>query len=184
MFKVGLTGNIASGKSVVENIIKNHGFEVFDLDIISHDFLKNNDDIKKAILEEFKTLDRKELAKIVFADISKKNKLEKIIHPKLKEFCLELFKRDYKIVFISGALLYEANFDKLFDKIIYIDAPKEIRIERLIKRNNLSYEDALLRINSQNNNKLKADYVIENNTTLDELEIKVNLILRELTCKL
>lgn len=184
MLKVGITGNIASGKSIVESLIKDKNYLVFDLDIISHKLLSENEEIKKAILDEFKTLNRGDIGKIVFSDFEKRKKLEEIIHPKLKEFCMRIFNGSEKIVFISGALLYEAGFDKLFDKIIYIDAKKEIRLERLMKRNNLSKEDALLRIESQLDNKNKADFIVENNDSIEKLEIKVNSILRELTCKL
>ena len=183
MLKVGITGNIASGKSQVENIIKKLGYIVFDLDIISHKLLENNSDVKALILKEFNTLDRKIIGNIIFNNKEKKEKLEKIIHPKLKEFCINEFNKDNKIVFISGALLYESSFDSLFDKIIYVDANKDLRIERLIKRNNLTKEEALLRINSQQNNKSKADFIIENNSDLNELEAKVNSILHELICK-
>ena len=80
--------------------------------------------------------------------------------------------------------MYEAGFDKLFDKIIYVDAKKDIRLDRLMKRNSLSKEDALLRIESQKDNKNKADFVIDNNDSVENLEIKVNSILHELICKL
>ena len=184
MLKVGITGNIASGKSIVENIIKNKGYLVFDLDVISHNLLNENNEVKTLVLKEFNTLDKKEIAKIVFRDNAKRKKLENIIHPKLKEFCFDIFKKNEKIVFISGALLYEAGFDEFFDKIIYIDADKNTRLARLIKRNNLSKQDALLRINSQKDNKSRANFIIENNSSIDELEIKVNSILRELTYRL
>ena len=63
--------------------------------------------------------------------------------------------------------MYEAGFDKLFDKIIYVDAKKDIRLDRLMKRNSLSKEDALLRIESQKDNKNKADFVIDNNDSVE-----------------
>ena len=174
MLKVGLTGNIASGKSEVEKIISNLGYKVFDLDIISHEVLEN--ECRKEILKEFQTLDRKKIGQIVFNDKRKKEILEKIIHPILKNKVLSIFEnnRNENMIFISGALIFEAGFDSLFDKIIFIEANKDLRLNRLTKRNNLNIQQALIRINSQNEkSKLKADYIVENNTTTEKLEINV-----------
>jgi len=174
MIKLGLTGNIASGKSQVEKILKSKGYKVFDLDIISHQLLENNN----RIYEHFKTSDRKEIAKIVFSDINEKKFLESVLHPLLYDFILKEFKKDYDKIVVSGALLYEAGFDKLFDKMIFIDAPFDLRLERLIKRNNLSKEEALKRMECQNDkNKYKADYIIENCSTLEALKQAIDEIL-------
>lgn len=174
MKKLGLTGNICAGKSQVEKILEKKGYKVIDLDEIAHKFLENNNEIK----EHFKTLDRKRIAKIVFSNQNEKKYLESIIHPKLYDFILEEFKKDYDKIAISGALLFEANFDKLFDEIIFIDAPYELRLERLMKRNNLNMEDARTRLNTQNiDNKSKANYIIENAASLDDLEKAINSIL-------
>ena len=72
MVKIGLTGNIASGKSEVENLFLKKGFIVVDLDKISHQLLENNDEVRMSVLNEFNTLNRIELAKIVFSDLNKK----------------------------------------------------------------------------------------------------------------
>ena len=85
------------------------------------------------------------------------------------------------IIFVSGALLYEANFAPMFDKIIFVNAPFKVRFERLKKRNNLNNEQALKRMNSQNDNfKNKADYILENSSTLSVLEEKTDKILNEI----
>lgn len=179
MIKIGLTGNIASGKSAIEDILKKSGFLVFDLDKICADLYLNDENIKKQILNEFKTLNKKEIAHIVFSDSAKKKTLESIIHPKLKEIISELFKKNAEKIVISGALIYEAEFDKFFDKIIFVDAPYEIRLERLQKRNNLNKIEAKKRMDSQNtSNKSKADCIIENTGTLKELENKVKEALK------
>ena len=152
MLKLGLTGNICAGKSEVEKILESKGYKVIDLDKVAHKFLENN----KEIENHFKTLDRKKIAQIVV---------------------LDEFKKDYEKIVISGALLYEAEFDKLFDKIIYIDAPYEIRLKRLIKRNNLDEASALKRMNAQNDNKNKADIIINNSGTIEDLKKAIDLIL-------
>ena len=174
MIKLGLTGNIASGKSQVEKILEKKGYKVFDLDIVAHNFLENNSEI----YNHYKTLDRKKIGNIVFSDDNEKKFLENIIHPMLYNFILEEFKKDYDKIVISGALLYEAGFDKLFDKIIFIDAPYELRLQRLMNRNNLNEVDAKKRLNCQNNeNKKYADIIINNSGSLNELENTINSIL-------
>ena len=97
--------------------------------------------------------------------------------------CLWFDYNDYSFSKLERVLVCFDRIDSLFDKIIYVDANKDLRIERLIKRNNLTKEEALLRINSQQNNKSKADFIIENNSDLNKLEAKVNSILHELICK-
>ena len=178
MIKVGISGKIASGKSEVEKILRKLNYKVFDLDAISHNLFKEGN-IKSAILDEFKTLDRKEIANIVFVDVDKKKKLEDILYPRLKEIIFELFNenKNEKYVFISGALLFKSGFYKFFDKTIFIDAQDAIRLERLMKRNNLDKESALARLNLQDDGIL-ADFVIQNDSDMNSLEKKVSEVLK------
>lgn len=175
MLKIAITGNIASGKSTVEKIIENNGYKVYDTDKIAHKILENSEEVKKA----FKTVDRKEIAKIVFSSPEKLKLLESIIHPKVKEEILKIFNSEEKLVFISIPQLFESGFDTLFNKIIYVTADRALRLERLIKRNNLTIEEAEIRINAQvDTNKIeKSDYIIENNTDLADLQDKVKEVL-------
>ena len=178
MIKVGISGKIASGKSEAENILREFGFFVFDLDLISHKLFEENEEIQNEILKEFNTLNRKEIGKIVFQNENKKEKLEQIIHPKLKEKIEEIFNKfkHEKAIFISGALLFKSGFDSLFDKTIFIDANENIRLERLMKRNNLSRQEALLRLNLQDDGAF-ADFIIENNSNIENLKTKIQNIL-------
>lgn len=181
MIKVGISGKIASGKSEAEKIIKENGFLVFDLDILAHNLIKDNKEVQSKILDEFKTLNRKEIAKIVFSDNQKKENLENIIHPKLKEVIFELFEKykNEKIIFISGALLFKSGFYKFFDKTIFISADKELRLERLIKRNNISKKEALSKIDAQDDDNL-ADFIIENNEDFSKLKEKIKQTLNNI----
>ena len=181
MIKIGLTGNIASGKSTVEALIAEIGYKVVDLDKVSHELLETV--CKEEVLNIFKTTERKELSKIVFNDKNELKKLENIIHPKLKEYILKYFEENKteEKVFISGALIYEAGFDKLFDKIIYVDSNKNLRLKRLMERNFLDEKTALIRINAQNDNfKNNADFIIDNNGDLRSLRENVAKILKNI----
>ena len=181
MKKIGISGNIASGKSTVENIIASSGYKVVDLDIVSHKLLDTV--CKDEVLTAFNTTDRKKLAGIVFKDKTELKKLEDIIYPKLKRYVLGYFEQHEKeeMVFISGALIFEAGFSELFDKIIFVDCDKETRLERLMKRNSMDIKSAKIRIEAQNDNyKNYADFIIENNSDIECLKEKVFEVLKQL----
>ena len=180
MIKVGISGKIAAGKSQVEAIIAELGYKVFDLDKISHSLFED-EKVQKSLLNEFETLDRKEIGKIVFSNQEKKENLEKIIYPELKNIIFDLFEenKEEKAIFISGALLFKSGFYKFFDKTIFVEANDEIRLERLIKRNNLSVEEAKERLNLQDNSDL-ANYIIENNNDIETLKNKTTKVIEEI----
>ena len=176
MLKVAITGNIASGKSVVENYLQELGYKVFDTDKIAHKILENN----TAVKETFGTCDRKEIAKIVFSNKEKLKLLESIIHPEVKKEILNLFNLDEKVIFVSVPQLFESGFDALFDKIIFISANENIRLERLMKRNNFTKEEALKRISAQTieeEKTSKCDYIIYNNNDIEHLKNEINKII-------
>lgn len=176
MLKIAITGNIASGKSTVEKILIEKGYKVFDTDKIVHEILENSDEVKQ-VFKDYDILtggkiDRKKLGDLVFSNKDKLVLLESIIHPKVKNKLNEVFSMDYDIVFISVPQLFEAGFEKMFDKIIYVTADPNLRLQRLIKRNNLTEAEAGARINSQikDEKKLgKCDFVIQNNGTPEDL---------------
>lgn len=175
MLKIALTGNIASGKSTVEKIIEENGYNVYDTDKIAHKILECSEEVKEA----FGTIDRKEIAKIVFSSPEKLKLLESIIHPKVKEEILKIFDSEEILVFISVPQLFESGFNILFDKIIFVTADKNLRKERLIKRNSLTPEEAQKRIDAQEETgKLeKSDFVIKNNSDFENLKTQVEDIL-------
>ena len=180
MLKIAITGNIASGKSQVEKFISDKNYPVYDTDKIAHKILEQITDFYGYDVFADGKIDRKKLGELVFSSPDLKKKLEEIIHPKVKEEILKIFEKDYPIVFISIPLLFETGFDKLFDKIIFVQCDDEIRLHRLIERNKITKSQALNRMNSQQaqDEKIKkSDYILYNNSTITDLEAQVALLL-------
>ena len=183
MAKIAITGNIASGKSVVEAVLKERGYEVYDTDKMAHELLESLDEIKTAFsgydVFEAGKICRKKLGALVFSNKELLQRLELIIHPKIKEMIKNLPDN----VFVSVPLLFEANMEGLFDKIIFVSADEDIRLQRLMARNSLTEAEALLRINAQakeDYKKQKSDYVILNNDTVENVKKQIDIILLEL----
>ncbi len=170
MLKIAITGNIGAGKSEVEKLLSSE-FPVYDTDKMAHEILGN--------------IDRKKLGDEVFKNPEKRKKLEEFVHPKIKEMILDIFEQNFEVVFISVPLLYETDFHKLFDKVLFIASDEDIRLARIMKRNNFTEEEALVRIKSQLPQEEKiaaADYVIYNNASIEDLEKQVSIFVGKLHC--
>lgn len=186
MIKIGISGNIASGKTQAENYIKQF-YPVIDSDEIAHEILNQKSEIIKKEFENFDILEnniisRRKLGNLVFNNKELRTKLENIIHPEITKETEKFFEenKNQKMAFVSIPLVYETKMEYLFDKIIFIYANDEIRLKRLMKRNNLTKDEALLRINSQmpQDDKIKkADFVIKNETDLNSLYSQLNEII-------
>jgi len=184
MIKIAITGNIASGKSQAERIISQY-YPVFDTDIIAHEILDTLNDFYGLDVFTNGKIDRKKLGDLVFSDTNIKEKLENLIHPLIKEKLNKIFElnKDKKYIFVSVPLLYETDFYKIFDKVLFISSEEKVRLNRLMKRNSFTEEEAVLRIKSQmdESEKIKkADYIIENNSTIEELKEKVIKFLKSI----
>ncbi len=187
--RIGLTGSIACGKSTVSNMFKELGAYIIDSDEIAHEALKKTEKPYKEVLEIFGdsildeqgNIDRKKLGKIVLSDKSKLAILESIIHPyinqKRKEIEDAIFKENKNAIIIYDVpLLFEKQLEKNFDKIIVVYANKNAQIERLTKRQNLTYDEALKLIGLQmdvEEKKKRADFVIDNSYSLGETKKQV-----------
>jgi dephospho-CoA kinase len=189
MIKVALVGNIASGKSTVQTYLINKDYVVIDTDMITHDILMDKPDVPEAFEEydvfDYGKLSKEKLGKLVFSDVKLKEKLEDIVHPLILQEINQAFTtfKDEKIVFISIPLLFEVGWEEIFDKIIFIQSNDDIRLKRLIERNNYTEEYAKLRMNSQRNQEKKldkSDFVIQNNSTKEELFIQIDKVLSQI----
>ena len=176
---IGITGSIACGKSTVSDYLIAKGYTIIDADKLGHVALTSND-VKRKLAEKFgenilenNEISREKLGKIVFGNTENLKNLNSIIHPKIKELILKLQEKhkDEDLVFLDIALLYEANFVDLVEKVAVVYVDESVQLERLMTRNSLSKEEALKRIESQMSPQEKAslgDFVINNSYNKEE----------------
>ena len=189
---IGITGGIASGKSFVSSVIKKAGYPVIDADLISKKLSEKDGTVYHAIIRTFgdsyldanKEIDRQKLGSLIFNDKQAKGLLNSISHPLIVEE-MEKQIKDAKtdLVFADVPLLYESGLESMFDKIICVYLPRRIQIERLMNRDNISYEYAVKKIESQTSlesKKLKADFVINSSNSFDYVESSVIELIRKL----
>ena len=176
MLKVGLTGSIAVGKSFVVECFRELGCYVLDADLTAREVVEPGTEGLRRIVQEFGeevlangSLDRKKLGAIVFADASKRELLNSIVHPfvieKQNQWINEREAEDPSgIAIIDAALMIESGGYKRFDKLIVVWCEADIQLARLMKRDLLTAEEAQRRIDaqmSQNEKKTYADILID-----------------------
>ena len=193
---VGLTGGIASGKSTVSDILEKLGAPLIDFDLIARQVVEPGSHgletivnyFGKQILAENGTLDRKKLSKIVFQDFKKRKKLESFTHPPIyKEFFKQIdtiAKKDPDAVIqVSIPLLIEQNMQYAFDNLIIVYVSQKTQIERLAQRDGISIKKAATILKSQLPIDEKvgfANFIINNENTVEETRKQVNKVWREL----
>ena len=188
-YAIALTGGIATGKSTAASLFMLHGFLTIDADKIAHKLLDENYETIKEIFGdqyiENKKVIRKKLGELIFNNIDEKKKLENFIHPLIKQKIIEeasVFERQKKPYLIDIPLFFEnKNYD--IDKSIIIYTPKDIQVQRLIKRDNCTKEEALSRINNQmdiEEKKKLSTYIIDNSLDLKNLQAEIERVKKEL----
>ena len=190
MLKVGLTGGIGSGKTAVSDLFAKLGAPIIDTDIIARKLVDDDKDtlteitdiFGEDILKDAGGLDRSKLARIVFNDDDKKQQLENILHPRIRDRVLrevaELsqLRSPASYVIIVVPLLFETGFDDIVDTSLAVIADESIRIERIKHRDNRSLGDIQSIIDSQTDDETRiklADSIIENNNDFSHLEQQV-----------
>ena len=194
---IGLTGGIACGKNKVADIFHELGFYTIDSDVISRKvmekgeiaYLKIVDYFGSDILDSNGEIIRKKLGSIVFTNKEKLKVLEEIVHPAIfdyeKKLRSQIYGKDDKAVIIThAAKMIESGSFSNYDALIVVTAEKNIQLERLIKRDNITYEQAQNILNNQlsNEERLKfADFIIDNSSNLDNLYIEVKRVYNLIT---
>jgi dephospho-CoA kinase len=191
MILIGLTGNIASGKSEVAAMLAERGATVIDADVLAREAVRPEtqalkDIVKrwgKDILKTDGSLDRAALRQIVFADQSELDALNRIVHPGVTRLrdreIARARERGDQIVICVIPLLFERNLSEEFDAIVLVDSARPLRLERMVATRSLDETDAMNMIAAQMPAELKrarADYVIENNGSLQDLERDVDAL--------
>jgi dephospho-CoA kinase len=193
MLKIGITGSIGCGKSEVCRLLEQSGIPIIRADLVASEIMDSNEEIKSQVKRAFGEqaylpdgkLDRKQMADTIFTDESAKKIINQIVHPVVIEYQKKQLEKleqsgKYQFAGVEAALIFEAGVEKQFDVMVVVAASEKTVIQRLIKRDGLSKPGIIKRIRSQMplSEKIKrADIVIHNDGSLDELNHEVNRLL-------
>lgn len=182
--KIGLTGGIGSGKSTVSAILSQKGISIIDADKIAKALLQPGTKTYEEVEDYFGTTDRKSLGAMVFSQEGKRQKLNAIMHPAIRQEILDQIQtyqqQGEKIIVVDAPLLIESRMYDMVDKIWLVCVDVETQIERVMKRDQGTREEALQRIEAQmplEEKKKYADVIIENNRTVEALEKIITMLL-------
>lgn len=192
MKKIGITGGIGAGKSHVAKIIQAMGYPVYNSDERAKELTAVNSDIKKGLIDLFGDsiyekgkLNKTALAKIIFSNESNREKVNSLIHPIVRaDFDQWATEQRSELVFNESALLFETGSYKNFAAIILVHAPKDIRIERIMKRDKCTRDEVIKRMNAQladEEKKLRTKFQISNDGKSPLLMQVENVILEILS---
>lgn len=195
MYRVALTGNIASGKSAVADAWARAGVPIIDADVLARDAVAPGtpglrrvaDLFGPAVITGKGTLDRAAVRDIVFSDPARRRALERVLHPeiaKLRDSAEERIRAlggDFVVHVIP--LLFETGLETLADTIVLVDAPEDVRLGRLVRTRDLSESAARAMIDAQmpaRDKRTRAHIVIDNASTLEALETRAAAVLDEI----
>jgi len=188
---LGLTGGIATGKTTVSQMLAQQGLPIIDGDQIAHQVLANNQSVQAQIQATFGKqlvqdgqVDRAALGKLVFGNQAALAQLNAITAPVIRETIMtemaQAKAHQVPLVVLDLPLLYEQHYETVCDGVLVVYLPVEKQLARLMARNQLSREDALKRINSQASlaeKRDRADFVIDNQGSLDQLKAQLKTVL-------
>lgn len=191
--RIGLTGGIATGKSTVATYLQTNGIPVIDADLIAREVMEPDglayQDVKAAFPEAFEEgiLIRAKLGEIIFHDSEKRNLLNELMHPKIRQQMLaradELEQQEESLVVFDIPLLLEGDWKQLVDQVVVVYCNASLQLDRLMKRNQMSREEAQSRVQSQldiEQKRLLADYVLVNEGTVEALYRQIDQWLKTL----
>ena len=192
-YVIGLTGNIACGKSLVLTTLRDLGAETFDADTVAHEVMRHGTDAWHQIVTRFGDgvigadgeIDRRKLGAIVFADAAALNALDQIVHPATVASIRERIRQSSSAVAIIDAIkLFESGLSQDCDEVWVVDCTREQQIERLTRRNNLTREEAIKRIDAQPpqaEKRARADLLIDNSQSAEQTLKTVHAMWDKLT---
>ncbi|ALA96108.1 dephospho-CoA kinase [Leptotrichia sp. oral taxon 212] len=196
---IGLTGGIGTGKSTVSRKLRERGYPVIDLDVISREVIEYPEVINELVrnfgieilesqnnISGKKSISRNKLRQTVFKEEKKVSVLNSIMHPPIVEEMrrqVENFKKNYKTVFVEVQLLFEAKLEKEFDLTVLVYADKKTQLERVLKRDGRKEEEVQQIINAQMDMTEKrrlSNYIIENNGDSEMLDLEIEKFIKKL----
>lgn len=192
---IGLTGGIASGKSTVASMLRKLGIPVVDADQIAREVVEPGHPAHRDIIAEFGEamldssgkIDRKRLGAKVFGDATARARLEAITHPRIREETARrlsaIATQGHDLAVYDAALLVETGGRAMVDALVVVNSSKHTQVRRLRERDGLSEQDAKLRLDAQwpLEEKIKvADYLIDNDGSLEDTQAQVEALVREL----
>jgi len=194
---VGLTGGIGSGKSTVARLLEKRGAVVFDADLLAREAVEPGTPGHAAVIERFGAdvlapggeLDREALASVVFADPSARRDLEEIVHPEVRRLFAEgseAYRDTDRVVVFSAPLLVETGMHTAFEILVVVSATVATQIERLMRQRGMSESSIRARIVAQaplEDKAAVADFLVDNEGTLDELESQVDRLWSDLSAR-
>nr|WP_299135406.1 dephospho-CoA kinase [uncultured Tenacibaculum sp.] len=193
MMVIGLTGGIGSGKSTVAKLFsKFNNIAIYNADLEAKKLMNTSSEIKNKLIKEFSNevyksnqLNRPFLANIVFNNNERLNSLNSIVHPVVHNHLNNFIKinNNKEYILYENAILFENKSNLFCDKIITVTAPIKTRIQRVIKRDNSTYEDVEKRINNQwkDSKKIIQSHYVIHNLSLNETEKEISRIHNFLT---
>lgn len=193
---VGVTGGIGSGQTTVCNFFEQWGCKIINADQKAKEVIQKDKALQRELKATFgkeiftsnRKLDAKKLAELVFRNELETQKLNQLVHPRMVEVLIEEMERarfsgKFPIVVIDAALIYEISIEKMFDAVVVVNAPLAQRQQRVRERDGMSKKQLKERMDRQIplEDKVKwADYVIENDGTLEELEARSKKVFQQL----
>jgi dephospho-CoA kinase len=193
ILRVGVTGGIGSGKTIVCTLFANHGIPVMSADVIAKELMQTDSALRSQLglllgssaYRPDGSLDRAYVAAKIFSNKSLQRKVNSLVHPRVEaeiDSRFEALERSGKAIgMVEAALIYEAGYDKRLDVVIVVDAPEADRIKRVVARDSSSTDEVKRRIAAQapsEQKARKADYIIRNATSMSELEASVDFLVK------
>ncbi len=194
-YLVVLTGGIASGKSTVAAIFREHGIDVIDADKIAHNIMEPNQSGWKLIKQHFgddffnndHSFNRHKMRELVFQNPQQKKQLEQILHPLIRAEMDKKYQQSNSPFVLFDIPLFAENARFYYQtwpikKVLVIDSPPQLQLSRLMLRDNLTRDEALKIIQSQTSRKERnqlASDLVENTSTLDALKTRINSLCKK-----